>query len=313
MTIRIACVGGAVLDLIYGVDRLPGEDGKTHALSYLESGGGMAANAAVTVARLGGEASWWGRVGDDDKGARVLDGLRAEGIDVSRARIVAGAISSHSVVLGDRAGNRAIVLYRSAALDPDAGFLPLGEIAALDAVVADNRWIEGAVAALGEARRLGRFAVLDADAGTGPRSIEAVRMASHAIFSEPGLAEIYGATDPAEGLGRALEDCPFVAVTLGARGALWCSADGASGVVPAFPVEALETVGAGDVFHGAFAFALAGGEGEAAALRFAAAAAALKCARTGGRSSFPSRSAVDGLVRHGGPVSTIDQGERHDH
>ena len=310
MTIRIACVGGAVLDLIYGVDRLPGEDGKTHALSYLETGGGMAANAAVTVARLGGEASWWGRVGDDDKGVRILDGLRSEGVDVGAARIVAGAISSHSVVLGDRAGNRAIVLYRSAALDADASFLPLGAIAGLDGVVADNRWIEGAVAALGEARRCNRFAVLDADAGTGPRSIEAVRMASHAIFSEPGLAEIYGMTNPEDGLRRALEDCPFVAVTLGPDGALWLSADGASGSVPAFPVEPLETVGAGDVFHGAFAFALAAGEKEVAALRFAAAAAALKCARSGGRGSFPARGAVEDLICRGDSAQTIDTGGR---
>ena len=73
MSVRVACVGGAVLDLAYGVETLPGTDGKTRALSFLEGGGGMAANAAVIVRRLGGEACWWGRVGDDDKGAFSID------------------------------------------------------------------------------------------------------------------------------------------------------------------------------------------------------------------------------------------------
>ncbi|TKT69913.1 sugar kinase [Aquamicrobium sp. LC103] len=297
MTVQIACIGGAVLDLVYGVDRLPGEDGKTRALSYFETGGGMAANAAVTIARLGGSAAWWGRLGGDDKGARVLEGLKQDQVNIDTVRIVDDAISSHSLVLSDRAGNRAIVLYRSDALDPDPAWLPLHAVATLNAVLADNRWIEGAVATLSAARQAGIPAVLDADAGADPRTVEAVRCASHAVFSEPGLAEIYNTNDPAEGLRRAAADAPFVAVTLGSRGVRWLKRGGEIQSLPAFPVRAIETVGAGDVFHGAFAFALANSMSEEEGLRFSAAAAALKCASEGGRISFPDRVAVDRLLR----------------
>ncbi|WP_145108252.1 sugar kinase [Cereibacter sediminicola] len=299
MNVRVACVGGAVLDRVYGVEVLPGTDGKTRASSYREFGGGMAGNAAVAIARLGGEARWWGRVGDDAIGAGVLAGLAAEGVATSEARVVEGAVSSHSLVLSDAGGRRAIVLYRSDGLDPDASWLPLAAVGGLDAVLADNRWIDGAVAALSAARAAGLPAVLDADAGADPRSREAVRAASHAIFSEPGLAEIYGTTDPDEGLRRAAADAPFVAVTLGDAGLRWLEAGGGVAALPAFPVTAVETVGAGDVFHGAFALALAEGQPPREALRFAAATAALKCQGSGGRASYPDRAAVEALLARG--------------
>lgn len=304
MGVQIACVGGAVLDLVYGVDALPGVDGKSRALSYSQLGGGMAGNAAVAIARLGGHARWWGRVGDDDIGARVLSGLAEEGVETGEARVIAGAVSSHSLVLSDRQGNRAILLYRSDSLDPGVVWLPLDAVSGLDAVLADNRWIDGAVAALSAARAAGLPAVLDADSGADPRSREAVRAASHAIFSQPGLAEIYGANDIDEGLRRASADAPFVAVTLGGAGVRWVDAAGLILAFPAFPVEVVETVGAGDVFHGAFALALAEGRLPEAALRFAAATAALKCSGAGGRASYPDRAAVGALLdsyREAGP------------
>ena len=257
----------------------------------------MAANAAVIIARLGGRASWWGRVGDDDKGERILEDLRREGVELEDVRIVPGAVSSHSIVLGDRHSNRAIVLYLSDALDPDPAWLPLDAVPRLDAVLADNRWIDGSVAALSRARADGRPGVLDADAGADTRTIEAVRCATHAIFSKPGLAEIYRIDDPDEGLRRAADHAPFVAVTLGGNGVRWLNDNGVAGFMPAFGVEVVETVGAGDVFHGAFALALAEGMAEVDALRFAAAAAALKCSKAGGRVSFPHRAAVERLAR----------------
>lgn len=297
MTIRIACLGGAVVDLVYGLDELPGRDGKVRARSYFETGGGMAANAAVAINRLGGSASWWGRVGDDDIGSKVLDGLRREGVAVTDVRIIPGVVSSHSLVLTDRAGNRAIVLYRSDALDPDPSWLPLEAVASVDAVLADNRWIEGSVAILTAAREAGKFGVLDADSGADSRTIEAVRSATHTVFSEPGLAELFETSDPDEGLRRAGELAPFVAVTLGASGVRWRGPDHRIGHMPAFEVDAVETVGAGDVFHGCFAHALAEGRHEVEAIRFASAAAAIKCSAEGGRSSFPSLSAVERFMR----------------
>lgn len=294
---RVACIGGAVLDLVYRVEALPGRDGKFPALSHHEGHGGMAANAAVTVRRLGGQATWWGRLGNDETGRRVLGGLEAEGVAAQGARIIAGAASSHSVVLEDGSGNRAIVLFCSPALDNDPSWLPLGEIAGFDAVLADNRWVEGAEAALGAAREAGRPAVLDADAGTGAATLRAIEAASHAVFSEGGLAECFGSQDVDHGLAQAAALCPFVAVTLGAQGVRWRALNMRRGTLPAFGVRAVETAGAGDVFHGAFALALAEGQSDEDSLRFASAAATLKCANTGGRRSFPGRDAVERMLR----------------
>ncbi|MDQ0469261.1 sugar kinase [Labrys wisconsinensis] len=301
MTARVMCVGGAVIDLIYEVDALPSQDGKMLALSYRESGGGMAANAAVIVARLGGEAAWCGRLGDDDKGRRILDGLRQEKVDVRHARLVAGVQSSHSIVLVDGEGNRAIIIYRSDAFEPDTTWLPISSILQADAIVADNRWVEGASLVLSAARQHGKPAVLDADTATDRATLTAVRAASHAIFSTPGLAGLYGTPNPGEGLRQASRDCPFVAVTMGGSGVMWIDSGGMARSMPAFPIGAVETVGAGDIFHGAFALALVETRDEVAALRFASATAALKCMGRGGRASFPDRAAVEKFLNQHPP------------
>jgi sulfofructose kinase len=293
MTPRVACVGVAVLDTIYRVERLPTTDSKIIAHSLIESGGGMAANAAATIVRLGGRAAWFGRVGDDDMGSLVLSGLAAEGVDVRHGRRVAGARTSHSIVLIDENGDRAILIYGSEALADDAAWLPIGEIAACDIVLADNRWTDGAIRALNVAREAGVPTVLDAENSTSPDAMRVVGAASHVIFSESGLAGLFDTDDPEDGLHRAARHAPFVAVTRGAKGVLWLSESGKLESLDALPIVARETLGAGDVFHGAFALALAERRSATDALRFASAAAAVKCERTGGRASFPNRAEVD--------------------
>lgn len=292
---RINCVGGAVLDLIYGLDELPSRDGKVSVRYHVESGGGMAANAAVMISRLGGEARWCGRLGEDETGRSIREGLGREGVDSGLARSFPGGVSPHSVVLVDQAGRRSILLFRPE-LNADPGWLPLADLLQADAVLADNRWIEGAVATLSAARARGLPAILDAESPD-TAALATIASASHAVFSQSGLADLYHTDDPIEGLRRAAPHAPFVAVTLGERGVMWLDAAGSSRHLPAFGVTAVETSGAGDVFHGAFAFALVTGRDEAAALRFAAAAAALKCAAEGGRASFPSLAAVEALAQ----------------
>jgi sulfofructose kinase len=120
-------------------------------------------------------------------------------------------------------------------------------------------------------------------------------LAGHAVFSAPGLRNFAPGVAPAEGLRRAVAaGARVAAVTDGERGALWLARGGAAAArrVPAFPVEASDTTGAGDVFHGAYALALAEGRGVPEAMRFAAAAGALR-ARDG---ETPRRAAVEALL-----------------
>jgi sulfofructose kinase len=293
MTASVACVGIAVTDQIYRVGELPSKDTKIRASSLAESGGGMAAGAAVAAARLGGRATWFGRVGDDDQGSRLLGYLAREGVDTRHSRRIRGARTPHSVVLVDPEGNRAIVAYGADVLDPGSSWLPLDAITAHDAVLADIRWLEGAVAALSAARARGRPAVLDADSSSDPAALDAVAAASHAVFSEQGLDDLFGHRDLESALRCAAGHAVFVAVTLGARGVAWLDPTGSLRCMSAPAIEASETLGAGDVFHGAFALALAEGLDDEPALAFATTAATLKCTRSGGWASFPVREEVE--------------------
>jgi sulfofructose kinase len=133
--------------------------------------------------------------------------------------------------------------------------------------------------------------VLDADRK--PQDEATVETCTHAAISLQAAAEMTGEHDPA----RALEALrkrfsSWLAVTDGANGVFWTDGE-AIRHTPAFRVEAVDTLGAGDTWHGAFALGLAEGMGEARAVRYASAVAAIKCTRFGGRAGIPDRAEVE--------------------
>ena len=123
---------------------------------------------------------------------------------------------------------------------------------------------------------------------------DCVAMAKHVVFSEAALVRMSGMPDPAQALrwARPRVAGPYVGVTIGARGYLWLEGDTLHDM-PAYRVDAIDTLGAGDVFHGAYALALAEGREVREAARFANAAAAIKCTRASGRRGIPLRAEVD--------------------
>ncbi len=291
MTAEVVCVGIAVLDEVFAVDDLPAGPGKYRAHHRVEVGGGVAANAAVTVARLGGTARFVGRVGDDEAGERILAGLRAEGVDASAVERVAGEASPVSAVLVDGAGERLIVNHAGPGLF-SAGRAGADQVAGAGAVLADMRWKGGSLGALRAARAAGIPAVLDCDHDPAGRE-ELLAAATHVVFALPTLARFTGVPDAPGALAAAAwHTDAWVAATAGAAGVHWLDG-GEARHLAAFEVGVVDTLGAGDVFHGAFALALAEGRPVAEALRFAAAAAAIKCTRFGGRAGIPTRAEVD--------------------
>jgi sugar/nucleoside kinase (ribokinase family) len=120
----------------------------------------MAANASVAAARLGAIVHYWGRVGDDALGERIVSSLQAEGVQTAAIRCIAGARSPCSAVLVDERGERLICTYNDPALDADATWLPIASLVNVDAVLADVRWTAGAARALAAARAAGVPAVL---------------------------------------------------------------------------------------------------------------------------------------------------------
>ena len=297
---RVVCVGLAVVDYAFGLPEIPVTHGKHFAERLEIVGGGPAANAAVTVVSLGGVASFVGRVGDDVIAREILNGLYTMGVDTSSVVGVAGATSPVSAVIIDRDAERMIVNHRDDRLyvrPPDE--VPAA-VAGADAVLVDMRWPMGAAVALGEARAAGVPGVVDFDSHRATDVTPILDRASHVIFSAAALEGLAGTADPAAGLRAvARRSEAWLAVTLGADGVLWLEGDEPRHL-PAFEVDALDTLGAGDVFHGAFALAVGEGQAIERALTISAAAAAIKCTRFGGRAGIPSRRDVEAFLSERG-------------
>jgi sugar/nucleoside kinase (ribokinase family) len=269
----------------------------------LEVAHGMATSAAAAVARLGGTAHLIAHVGDDAAGARFVRDLTEAGVDCRHVRRVPGARSPLCTVLVDDAGERLVVPFYDPALGREVDWLPLAEIADADAALVDVRWPEGAAAVLDAARGAGIPAILDADVGPAEVVLSLARRASHAIFSEPCALAVTGAASAPEALLRLARDLDgFLAVTVGAEGCYWLERPDKIGHLRPPPVVAVDTLAAGDVFHGAFALALAEGMPLPRCIAFANAAAALKCRTFGGRLGTPERAEVDALLDAGCPT-----------
>lgn len=297
---HILCVGAATFDTIFKVPAIPAVPTKVLPTACVQLAGGMAASGGAAIVRLGGRVEFWARVGDDPVGRATIADLAAAGLDLTRVRLVPGGRSTVCTILVDDAGGRLVVPYYDPQLDPDAGWLPVDAIARFDALLVDARWPAGAARVLAAARAAGRIAVLDADVSP-PGVIEQLApLASHVVFSEPALQAFAGDAAIDAALRFAGARLPgFVGVTLGAAGFRWLDG-GAIRHLPAPTVPVVDTLSAGDVFHGAFTLALAEGADAATAGRFANAAAALKCTRFGGRTGAPARAEVEACLRPGG-------------
>ncbi|HEX7084360.1 MAG TPA: PfkB family carbohydrate kinase [Gaiellaceae bacterium] len=261
---RVVCVGLATRDAIFAVPSHPEPDGRVVSSELTFAGGGPAATAAVTLARLGVEAAFAGAVGDDEAGLFVRDGLADEGVDVSGLRVVPGGRTPQSAILVGPDGARAIVHHPGDVGVPDAN--------------AGADWVHVDHAGYGHARG----ARLSVDGGNPIPGLDLRGVALYAP-TEATLREQFGDAEAALAAGAEL-----VVTTRGEGGCVAATAAGETVESPAFPVDAVSTLGAGDVFHGALLAFLVRGAPLADALRGANKAAALSCRALDGRSAIPT-------------------------
>ena len=295
---KILCAGIAVQDIVMRVENFPAPGTKVAASEFIVTGGGCAANAAVAIARLDGRVAFAGPLGggNDAVSERIVADLTAEGIDCSGAVRVEGGTASVSLILIDARGEKTIATRRGVnlgkVLPADADKL----VADADAVLIDNRFAEFVTAVCQAARRRAIPVVIDLDQAT--RADDPLfKLGTHVISSAEALHGITGLTDYGAGLKRLAEHVGgFLAVTDGPNGIYWLDG-GNTRHMPAFKVEAVDSLGAGDAFHGAFTLALAEGRGLADAMRFASATAALKCTKFGGASAAPRRAEVEAFLK----------------
>ncbi|HLN09249.1 MAG TPA: PfkB family carbohydrate kinase [Xanthobacteraceae bacterium] len=301
----VLCAGIAVLDQVFRVERFPVPEAKTRATDFVTVSGGNAGNAAIAIARLGGRAALaaplGGPAGDDTVGDRILAYLEDETIDCAACVRIVGARSPISAIVVDARGERTIVNHRDEALIRARVADPVRLASTADVVLADNRFPEFVLPICAAARASKRPVVLDFDQPT--RETDALlALGSHVVFSAEGLR----ATADREDLAAALRHIrdrtdAFLAVTDGAHDMI-CLHGTTCERLPTFAVEAIDTLGAGDVFHGAYALALAEGHDAIEAMRFAAAAGAAKCMQFGGIAGAPERRHVAALLAGAGRV-----------
>jgi ribokinase len=300
---RVVVVGSANIDMTVRAPRLPAPGETVLGGTFSTAPGGKGANQAVAARRAGGAVAFVGCVGDDPLGDDALRALRAAGVDAGHVARAPGVPTGVALITVDGRGENAIAVApgANAHLTPAHVEAAAGAIAAADVLLVQLETPLDAVgAALAVAARHGTRAVLNpAPAPEGPldprllgrvavvtpNRAEAARLAGAAAHRPEDAA----AALLAAGAGAAV-------VTLGGDGALVVTAAGARRL-PAYPVPVVDTTGAGDVFSGALAVALAEGRPLLDAARFAGAAAALSVTRPGAQPSAPDRDAVLALVR----------------
>ncbi len=303
-TVQLLVSGLICADITFRVGEMPRRAEKYCAEDVRFSLGGGGAIAAVAMQRLGASVQLAGRLGDDLFGDLLRKELSSRAVGTNLLACVVGSKSPISSVFVDDFGDRQIVNYRqvgdtpavtgtSEALDSHT----LNLLAMPDAVLVDTRWEAAALQVLAYARQIDVPAVIDAEA---PVSHAAMTLASHIAFSRQGLRDYTCLDSVEQGLRMAqMEFGCWVCVTDGEQGVFWLD-NGELAHVPAFPIIAIDTLGAGDVWHAAFTLKLAQGSPEPPAIVFANAAAALKCLSSDGLDGIPGESAVVAFLQLNG-------------
>jgi sulfofructose kinase len=308
LEIDVLCVGRANYDLTLGVSRQPGPDEKTVASWLLECGGGPAANAAVTVARLGQRVAFLGYLGWDVWGERHFQEFQQAGVRTDF--ILRGDYPTPlSVILVKPDGQRTVVNYHHDTPYLQPGVFDLTSVAP-KVILFDGHEPELSFALLHQARQRRIPTLLDAgsvhpgtqalvagivDPGHSDPS-PAYPGVDYLVCSEKFAHDFTALADETQAAQELAAFSPNVVVTLGARGLVWANAAG-QGRLPSFPVQVVDTTGAGDAFHGAFAVCLAAGKPWLESLRYASAVAAISCTKRGARVEYPSNQQVIEFMR----------------
>lgn len=284
------------VDWICRVPHFPAHGSKVRLEGLTKMGGGQVATASALCARYGLKVRYVGRVGDDEVGSFSLRGLAEEPMDISCVETIPGAQSQFAIILVDRpTGERTILWDRDAKLNYRPGEVKREWISVGQVLHVDGHDQPACIEAARWARAAGMKACLDIDkVQLGVE--ELLAMTDFALPSVNFLRRFTGLNDWREALFRLREATPgFVACTRGGAG---CAAVWEEGIheVGSFPMRALDTTGAGDVFHGAFIYALLRDWTVGRCLRFSNAAAALSVTRIGSRGGIPPLEAVLGLL-----------------
>ena len=298
--VEVVGIGLNATDRVVRVRQFPALGGKERITSSSIQAGGQIATALVTCRRLGLRCRYIGTLGDDEGGRFQLASLKKEGLDLRYIRIARRTPNQMAFIIVDEAtGERTVLWDRHPRLALKPSEIKLEMFCGARALLIDGCDVEACAAAARWAHEAGIPMVADLD--TIYKNVEKLLplidypVASHNFF--PALT---GVSDPFRALETAAREYHIhaPAMTLGRDGALILSG-GRYFYSPGFAVEAVDTTGAGDVFHGAFVYGLLAGWTLPRILDFSNAMAALNCTALGARGGISTRAQAERLMKKG--------------
>ncbi|MCX7598303.1 MAG: PfkB family carbohydrate kinase [Armatimonadetes bacterium] len=298
----VVCLGTCCWDTLGICEEWPQLDQKRPLLALEEQGGGPAATAAAAIARLGGRVAFIGRVGDDDYGRKIREAFEHVGVDASWGlQVIPSARSQWAFCVAHKATGLRAILWRPPAtgtIAPEE--LDYDRASNARVVLVDTHHLAAATALVQRCRELGIPTVADIE-HLGEHTAQLLRLVDYPILPQDCALNWSGEQSCEAAAAAIAKQAGGVAVvTMGARGSVACDTSGEIVYQPAFEVQpVVDTTGAGDVYHGAFAFGLARRMALPDAMRFASATAALSCQALGGRAGLPTLDQVQALLRRG--------------
>jgi sulfofructose kinase len=298
----VLALGAVAVDDLFYIDSYPGPDEKRPILRHQRQCGGMSAIAAITASRLGCRSAYAGVLGRDELSDFGIAQMRQEGVNLRHLARREGVRPIHSIIIIDSStGTRNIFYYRRRFVGAARDWPPEEVIRGARVLFADWYSIPGMIRAARLARAAGIPVVADFEQEGLPGFATLLALADHLILSQGFAAKLTGVSDPRRAVVRLWNGRQkLVGVTCGAKGCFYVTAEKPSLArhQPAFKVKAVDTTGCGDVFHGAYAVALARGMKASDRIRFAAAAAALKAGQSGGaQGGIPTLAQTMRLMR----------------
>ena len=298
---QIVGIGANVLDTIYRLDTYPQQDTKQKAASITECGGGPCTTGLVAAAKLGATCAYIGNVSEDATGKFLTEDLSFYGVDTSLVTSIPGTTGFRSCIwLADDSASRTCVFHRGNVPGTTLGKKEIAAIQNAKILMVDGNDLEAAVSAATRARESGTTVLYDAG-GLYPGVEKLLQLTDVLIPSEEFACQHTGKATPEEAAVELYQKYrpKVVVITRGKEGGVLYDGKQLT-AYPAYPVEAVDTNGSADVFHGAFAFALTKGWDYYRCCIFSSAVSALKCTQVGARKSIPSYDAVRDFLSSSG-------------
>ena len=293
MNYDVVGLGQCCIDYLGVVEHYPDVNEKEEVNNLTVQGGGPVATAMVTLSRLGASTAFIGKVSDDYFGDLIKDGLTSEFVNIDHIIVEKDKSSQFAFIVIEKETAKRTVLWSRASVTPlrpeeiNKNVINTAKVLLLDGLMK-----EGSIVAAECAREAGVTIVVDAGSKR-EGALALVNLSDYFIASEDFARQFSHGNDPKTvamellGLGA-----KTVVITLGKKGSI-CVSPESYFYQPAFKVKAVDTTGCGDVFHGAFLFGLLQKWDLRETIRFASAAAALKCREIGGRTAIPNFREVE--------------------